>query len=214
MSTGDLEMHSHAVATRKEAAAKVSKDGPPRERILAVARDLFYRRGIHAVGVDAIAAAAGTNKMTLYRHFGSKDVLIAECLAAYVTELQTAWDEIATKHPGDAPGQLHSWLRYVGEFKLQQAERGCAFINAAAELPDKNHPARRVIEQHKSALRKKLIALCDEAGLVEPDLLADKMFLLCEGARASVQSIGPNGPASRLPQMLDGLVADHTPRKT
>ena len=49
---------------------------PPRERILAVARELFYRHGIHAVGVDAIAEAAGTNKMTLYRHFASKDVLV------------------------------------------------------------------------------------------------------------------------------------------
>jgi AcrR family transcriptional regulator len=215
MSTGDLEMRSHAVATGKEEdALKASLEGPPRERILTVARDLFYRQGIHAVGVDAIAAAAGTNKMTLYRHFGSKDVLIAECLAAYVAELEATWGEIAKRHPGDALGQLHSWLRYVGEFKLQQAERGCAFINAAAELPDKNHPARRVIEQHKSELRRKLIALCDEAGLVEPDLLADKMFLLCEGARTSIQSIGPNGPASRLPQMLDGLVADHTPRKS
>jgi AcrR family transcriptional regulator len=186
---------------------------PPRERILATAKDLFYRHGIHGVGVDAIAEAAGTNKMTLYRHFGSKDVLIAECLAAYVAELEAAWDEIEKKHPGDPLGQLHSWLRYVGEFKLQQAERGCAFINTAAELPDKNHPARRVIEQHKSEFRKKLIALCEEAGLVEPDLLADKVFLLCEGARASVQSVGPNGPASRLPQMLDGLIADHTPCK-
>ncbi len=207
-------MRSQTVTAEKEGALKAPLDGPPRERILTVARDLFYRQGIHAVGVDAIAAAAGTNKMTLYRHFGSKDELIAECLAAYVAELEAAWGEIAKKHAGNALGQLHSWLRYVGEFKLQQAERGCAFINTAAELPDKNHPARRIIEQHKSELRRKLIALCDEAGLIEPDLLADKMFLLCEGARTSIQSIGPNGPASRLPQMLDGLVADHTPRKS
>lgn len=193
----------------REAGSAVA---PPRERILATAKDLFYRHGIHAVGVDAIAEAAGTNKMTLYRHFGSKDELIAACLAAYVAELEAAWDEIAKKHANDALGQLHSWLRYVGAFKLQQAERGCALINAAAELPDKNHPARRVIEQHKSEHRRKLIALCEEAGLIEPDLLADKMFLLCEGARVSVQSIGPNGPASRLPQMLDDLIAQHKPQ--
>ena len=85
-----------------------------------------------------------------------------------------------------------------------------AASNAAAELPDKNHPARRVIEQHKCRHREKLIELCDEAGLVEPDLLADKMFLLCEGARVSVQSVGPNGPASRLLEMLDGLITEHS----
>jgi hypothetical protein len=86
-------------------------------------------------------------------------------------------------------------------------------VNAAAELPDKNHPARRIIEQHKIEHRRKLIRLCEEAGLGQPDLLADKMFLLCEGARASIQSIGPNGPASRLLEMLDGLIADHSIRK-
>src|SRR5437763_14210122 len=65
-------------------AADVSADKteriPPRARILAVARKLFYRDGIRAVGVDAIAEAAGTNKMTLYRHFSSKDALVADYL--------------------------------------------------------------------------------------------------------------------------------------
>ena len=68
----------------KSAAAPLPTLPPPRERILAVARELFYRRGIHAVGVDAIAEAAGTNKMTLYRHFASKDALVAACLREFV----------------------------------------------------------------------------------------------------------------------------------
>jgi len=185
---------------------------PPRARILATAKDLFYRHGIHAVGVDSIAEAAGTNKMTLYRHFGSKDELIAACLGELVAEFSAAWNETARAHPGDPLNQLRDWLRHVGEFKVNEAERGCAFLNAAAELPDKNHPARRIVQEYKSAHRAKLIQLCEEAGLVDPDLLADKMFLLCEGARVSVQSIGPNGPASRLPQMLDDLIAQHKPR--
>ena len=63
---------------------------PPRERILAAARDLFYRHGIRAVGVEAIAEAAATNKMTLYRHFGSKDELIS----AYLTQLAREGDEV------------------------------------------------------------------------------------------------------------------------
>jgi AcrR family transcriptional regulator len=186
-------------------------DLPPRERILATARDLFYRHGVHSVGVDAVAEAAGTNKMTLYRHFRSKDELIAACLSELVADFETAWDEIAHGHPGDPLGQLRGWLRHVGEFKLQEAERGCAFLNAAAELPDKNHPARRIIQDYKSASRARLIRLCEEAGLVDPDLLADKMFLLCEGARVSVQSIGLDGPAARLPKMLDDLIIEHTP---
>jgi len=205
-----------STATKPAVIAKPPIEGgmaasPPRERILAVARDMFYRHGVHGVGVDAIAEAAGTNKMTLYRHFASKDVLIAECLGQMVGEFEAAWQEMAKTHEGDPLGQLRAWLHFVGTYKLQQADRGCAFLNAAVELPDRDHPARRVVEQHKSRHRAKLIALCEEAGLVEPDLLADKMFLLCEGARVSVQSMGPNGPAARLLEMLDRLIQDHSP---
>lgn len=199
-------MHSSVAAD----AMDTDKTAPPRERILAVARDLFYRHGIHAVGVDAIAQAAGTNKMTLYRHFASKDVLIAECLIRHVADHDAAWEAIAAQHRGDPMGQLRAWLRHVGQYKLSEADRGCAFVNAAAELPDKNHPARRIIEAYKTKSRERLIRLCEESGLVQPDLLADKMFLLCEGARVSVQSVGPTGPACRLVGMLEGLITEHS----
>jgi AcrR family transcriptional regulator len=181
-------------------------EAPPRERILATARDLFYRHGIHAVGVDAIAEAAGTNKMTLYRHFESKDLLIAECLRQRNDEIEAAFEAIARKHVGDPRGQLLAWLGFIGELKL--TDRGCAFANAAVELPDKDHPAKRVIEEHKAHARARLTGLCREAGLAEPDLLADKVFLLCEGARISMQS-NPDGPAARLVTLLQSLVAMH-----
>ncbi len=202
----------HASVTKPLAEPRIAQS-PPRERILAVARDLFYRHGVHAVGVDAIAEAAGTNKMTLYRHFESKDMLIAECLLGLVAEWDASWERNKQAHAGDPLGQLRAWLRRVGEFKLSEADRGCAFVNAAAELADKNHPARRVVERYKTEARERLIRLCEEADLVEPDLLADKMFLLCEGARVTMQSIGPKGPASRLLGLLDGLISDHTPKK-
>src|SRR5258708_20960428 len=96
---------------------KSSGDGAerPRERIVAAARDLFYRHGIRAVGVDAIAEAAATNKMTLYRHFASKDLLVAECLRRWAAEADAAWDEIARAHAGDKRGQLQPCLRYMAE---------------------------------------------------------------------------------------------------
>src|SRR5690349_23873858 len=113
----------------KSAAASRAGTPPPRERILTAARELFYRRGIHAVGVDAIAEAAGTNKMTLYRHFASKDVLIAACLSELTQEFDAAWDVIANAHAGDPKGQLLAWLRHVADFKESEADRGCAFAN-------------------------------------------------------------------------------------
>ena len=73
---------------------------PPRERILAASGDLFYRLGIRAVGVEAIAEAAGTNKMTLYRHFSSKDELVAEYLRRLAADAGKFWDTLAAAHPG------------------------------------------------------------------------------------------------------------------
>ena len=102
-----------SVSTASPAADRQGSSPPPRERILAAARELFYRRGIHAVGVDAIAEAAGTNKMTLYRHFASKDVLVAACLSELTQEFDVAWDAIAAAHVGDPEGQLLAWLRHV-----------------------------------------------------------------------------------------------------
>ncbi|HEX3525062.1 MAG TPA: TetR/AcrR family transcriptional regulator [Stellaceae bacterium] len=197
--------------TPEMARAVKEATAPPRVRILNAARELFYRCGIHAVGVDAIAEAADTNKTTLYRHFESKDELVAECLRELGREFDTAWAEIERAHVGQPKDQLLAWLRFIAEFKLGPSERGCAFANAAVELPDANHPARRVIEEFKSRHRDLAIELCRKAGLRDPELLADELFLLCEGARSTIQSLGPRGPAERLAEMLQTLVAAHTP---
>src|SRR4029079_19714996 len=86
---------------------------PPHERILAAARELFYRHGIRAVGVEAIAEAAATNKMTLYRHFGSKDELISAYLTQLAREGDELWERLASEHPGDPHAQLEGWVAYV-----------------------------------------------------------------------------------------------------
>jgi hypothetical protein len=108
---------------------------------------------------------------------------------------------------------LLAWLSYIVAFKMGGPERGCAFANAATELPDPNHPARKVIEEHKRLYRQKTVELCIAAGLDDPEMLADEIFLLCEGARVSMHSVGPQGPAARLIPMLQSLVARHAPRQ-
>jgi AcrR family transcriptional regulator len=199
--------------TPEMAGADLVKEAtaPPRARILKAARELFYRYGIHAIGVDAIVEAADTNKTTLYRHFESKDELVAECLRGLAREFETAWAEVEQAHAGKPKDQLLAWLRFIAEFKLGPSERGCAFANAAVELPDADHPARRVIEECKSRHRDLIIELCRKAGLRDPELLADELFLLGEGARSTIQCLGPRGPAERLAEMFQTLVAAHTP---
>src|SRR4249920_3027 len=98
-------------AAAKPASLPANMQAPPRERILAAASDLFYRQGIRAVGVEAIAEAAGTNKMTLYRHFTSKDELVAEYLRSLAGCAAQFWDELAAASPGDPRAQLRGWLK-------------------------------------------------------------------------------------------------------
>ena len=182
---------------------------PPRERLLAVAGDLFYRHGIRAVGVEAIAEAAGTNKMTLYRHFASKDELVAEYLRQSAKLADACWDKFEQAHPGDALAQLRAWLNEMAAHVACTDERGCALANAAVELPEKTHPARRVIEEYKTALRNRLIRLSRAAGLTEPDMLADELHLLLEGARVTAQSVGADGLGARLVRMGEAMIAAH-----
>src|SRR6267142_4113126 len=144
---------------------------PPRARLLAVAGDLFYRHGIRAVGVEAIAEAARTNKMTLYRHFASKDELVAEYLRQSAKAADSCWARFAQAYPGDARAQLRAWLEEMAAHVASNDERGCPLVNAAVELPEKGHPARRVIEEAKAAHRLRLVRLCGAAGLSEPDML-------------------------------------------
>jgi AcrR family transcriptional regulator len=185
---------------------------PPRERILAVAGELFYRNGIRAVGVDAIAEAAGTNKMTLYRHFSSKDELVAEYLRQAAKGESVSWDRLQAQHPGDPLAQLRAWLRDMAGHVVNRDERGCPLVNAAVELADKDHPARRVIEECKAASRAKVIGLCRAAGLKEPEQLADELNIMLEGARVTAQSVGADGLGARLKRMSEALIAAHAPK--
>jgi AcrR family transcriptional regulator len=198
-------------AAASSAFPSANPRGPPRERILEAASDLFYRHGIRAVGVEAIAEAAGTNKMTLYRHFDSKDELVAEYLRCLASCAGTFWSDLEAAHPGDPRAQLRGWLAAMEAHVVDADQRGCALANAAVELPEKDHPARRVIEEFKIAQRERLVALCRETRVDEPELLADELFLLLEGARVSAQSLGPNGPASRLVRMGEAVIASHIP---
>jgi AcrR family transcriptional regulator len=185
---------------------------PPRERILAAARELFYKHGIRAVGVDAIAEAAATNKMTLYRHFGSKDELVASYLSELAKDGAAFWEKLAATYPDNPQAQIDGWVRHVEEIFANRVDRGCAVANAAVELRETQHPGRQIIEDYKTRKRDRLVALFREAGYTEPASLADEVFLMFEGARISIQCCAsPGGPASRVVSMLRSLLASHAP---
>jgi AcrR family transcriptional regulator len=183
------------------------KQTSPRERILDAAGDLFHRFGIRGVGVEAIAEAAGTNKMTLYRHFESKDELVAEWLRGVVAQKESEWQEIAARNPDDPKTQLVEWSRRVAK-KLSEMDERCSTLhNSLAELPEKDHPARQVIEAHKLREHKRILKLCRDAGFLEPELAADQFLFLLEGATQCVASIGLKRVGEQLMLTVDRWVA-------
>src|SRR5436305_12817862 len=105
-----------------------------RDRILAAADDLFNREGIRGVGVEAIAEAAHSNKMTLYRHFESKDELIAEWVRSVIARKEEQWKELSMKYANEPEELLREWSTRTAQRLREMEERGCPLGNAMAEL--------------------------------------------------------------------------------
>ncbi len=101
--------------------------------------------------------------------------------------------------------QLRDWVRQGAECVLVDG-RGCALANAAVELTESDHPARRLIEHCKTAYRERLVHLCRAAGIAQAELLADALSLLLEGARVSRQSVGAEGPSARFVRMSEAVI--------
>jgi AcrR family transcriptional regulator len=161
---------------------------PAARRILDVAAELFYERGIHAVGVDTIAAESGITKRTLYDRFGSKDVLVA----AYLRERDQRWRDLVVAHVDrehDATRRVLAPFDALEEW-LAPSSRGCAFVNAFAELPDADHPARQVIAASKRWLRELFARLLAGSGAPAPERLARQLLTLHEGALVTFSVMG------------------------
>lgn len=176
------------------------------ERIRETARDLFYRQGIRAVGVDEIVARAGVTKPSLYRSFASKDELAAACLRDRSDDYLRRFDAAMTKSPDDPRGGFRLWLEQLSQKATKPDYRGCALTNAAVEYPERKHPARLVAAANKREFRDKLRTAASAMGAREPAMLADGLLLLIEGAYASGQLFGADGPARVLVEAADALI--------
>jgi len=156
---------------------------PAAGRVLEAASRMFYERGIRAVGVDAIAEEAGVTKVTIYKNFGSKDELVAAYLRAR-DERWRGWLEEAVERRAGSPGEkLLAVFDALGEWMESEAGfRGCAFVNAATEISDRAHPAHEVMAEQKRWMLGYFARLAAEAGIGEPEDLAERLLILFEGA--------------------------------
>jgi AcrR family transcriptional regulator len=187
-----------------EGAIKATS-GAPRKRklahdkVLAVAADLFYRKGIRAVGVEEIVRKAGVAKISLYRSFRSKDELIVAYLEGRNADFWRQWDEAFLKYDDDPPAQLRAIMTYLARRTAAPGYRGCPFINFSIEFPVKSHPGHRVVDANKREWRRRLVAIAQALGAPEPKRTADRLMLLVEGAYAVSQTFGgPNGPTKEI----------------
>jgi len=180
---------------------------PVRERILETAAEMFYRDGIRAVGIDAIIARSGVAKMSLYRHFSSKDALVAAWLEDRNAFFWRRWDRAEASRGDDPRSRLEGILDMIAATVSQRQWRGCPFLNTGTEFPEPDHPARAIILANKQAVRVRLRTLAAAAGARDPDVLAQQLQLLIDGAYAIGQSLGPEGPAKTVAGAGRALIA-------
>src|SRR5687767_10138495 len=161
---------------------------PAGERLLDAAAQLFYRRGIRAVGVDLIAEVAGTTKKTLYNRFGSKDDLVA----LYLRRRAQRWQVFLETGLADAPAGPERVLAVFDVLQrwLADQDRGCAFVNAHAEIGGSDHPGVPVIREEKRWMRDRIVTLVREAGIADADRVGRQVHLLYEGATVLVTAAG------------------------
>ena len=164
-------------------ATRTTPDGTSaaRERLLTTASELFYREGIHSVGVDRIIAEAGVTRATFYRHFPSKESLVEAYLGVEDASIRAAFG--AAEASGAEPGPLVGIvIEELANDVARHHTRGCPFINAAAEYPDADSGVRRAVAQHREWFRTELEQLLGAADAADPVQAAAELVLLRDAA--------------------------------
>lgn len=180
-------------------------ESAPKDKVFQTAARLFYQHGYRAIGVDTIAAESGIGKMTLYRHYPSKDDLIVAFLKdsndVFWREFDAAIEDAPT-----AREKLLAFFEGLQDYVTTPACYGCPFLNVATEYPETDYPGHQVAIEHKQSVRAKFRQLAKEAGAKKPDVLADQLFLLMDGAYMASRMFGAENPAAHLAEAARVLI--------
>jgi AcrR family transcriptional regulator len=164
----------------------VLDEAPPsnaRERILDTAYALFSRYGVRAVGVDTVVAEAGVAKMTLYRHFPSKDDLVLAFLERREERWTRAWLQAEVERRASAPSErLLAIFDVFDEWFHRDDFEGCAFINVLLEVEDRTHPVHLAAVARLASIRSFLAELAEQAGVRSPDSFSRQWHMLMKGS--------------------------------
>lgn len=188
----------------------MKKEVTPRAKVFQTAARLFYQHGYRAIGVDTIAAESGVGKMTLYRHYPSKDDLVVAYLKDHDDFFWNNFEQI-TKDAATSRDKLLAFFEALQGYVKSRACRGCPFINVAAEYPETDYPGHQVAIEHKQSVRARFRQLARDAGALNPEVLADQLFLLMDGAYMAARMFGTKNPASHLASAARILIDAHIP---
>jgi AcrR family transcriptional regulator len=177
-----------------------------RERILETADQLFYREGIHAVGIDTIIEKSGVAKMSLYRSFASKDDLVTAYLEARGQRYWQWWDGVIGLNPGQPRRQLRDLFQAIAVRARRPKFHGCALLKAAAEFPEEGCQARVVALAHKKELRNRLLKLCRAIGAHQPEVLTNQLLMLIEGAYSTAGILGKRDAVKATAKAAEALI--------
>jgi AcrR family transcriptional regulator len=195
-----------STSPEKPGAGKPGDATDVRERILETASGLFYREGVRAVGVDLVVAEAGVAKTSLYRHFRTKDDLIAAFLKREDEDFWRTWDAVAREHADDPAGELQAHMDWIGERAGRPNYRGCPQLNVAAEFPQADHPARLVAKAHKLELRRRLLDIAERLSVARSEDLAGQLAVLINGAFVSTPILSQSEAKGLLQRAARALV--------
>jgi AcrR family transcriptional regulator len=177
--------------------------------LLDTAARLFYAEGIHAVGVDRLVSEAKITRATFYRQFPAKDELVRAYLDQAHRAARAKVETLAAqaKNPHDLINALVGWLV---ELACAPGTRGCAFINAAAEYPDPDHPVRLLIAEHRRWMHQGLSKLLADAGHPHPETAATTLMLLRDGAMVAGSLDDPAPARAAFRQAVSTLVEEYS----
>lgn len=154
----------------------------PRDRILNVASQLFYQNGIRAVGIDTIIAQSNVAKMTFYKHFKSKDLLVLEFLKRR-DELWRDWLQSTVSRLAPTIEKRPLAIFDALEERFSRKDfRGCAFINTMVEMADGDHIAHQAAAEHKQKVQRIIHKWLSDTGVKKSGDLAKAFLLLIDGA--------------------------------
>jgi len=176
-----------------------------RERILETAYELFSRHGVRAVGVDRIVADSGVAKMSLYRHFSSKDELVLAFLQQREQRWTREWLHAEACCRGETGSErMLAIFDVFDEWFRKPDFEGCSFINVLLEYDDTAHPIRHATTLHLANIRELVGEFAADAGVEDPDAVARQWHILMKG---SIVSAGEGDPlAAKRAQALGRLL--------